>query len=631
MVKKIFIVLVFLIFLIVPQKVLAEGEFATSYDVVYDIDESGVATVTERISLKNLTSESYASEFKLTIGSTQVSDIKASDPGGALDVTSTQKNNLTTINLKFNQQVAGLGKTLPWTLSFKSKDFAEKSGKVWQVWIPRIASSTNLESYNLTLSVPQNFGDPSSISPSPKSQTVSSGRIFLTFDKNQLTNSGVSANFGTIQLFDFDLTYHLENKNLVPVLTNIALPPDSAYQDIIYQRIEPKPLNVTIDNDGNFLAWYKLSRGQKLDVTAIGSAKLYTKSKVKNPVLSNTLREKYTKSDKYWEKDNPQIADKLNEIFKENPVPDQTSRASAIFNYVVNALKYDKNRLQGDIERLGAVTALKNPDSAICMEFSDLFIALARAAGIPARELDGFAYTANTALRPLSLKGDILHAWPEYWDEKRGWVMVDPTWQNTTGGVDYFNKLDLNHFVFTVKGLSSETPVPAGSYKYEGSESRDVKVALSETDFLGKPQISAELITQNPVIAGFPGTIKVRLRNIGNALYHFQPLSLNAGRLVVLDGFDNNSGDIPAFGQVEFEYKLRAKSFFDSYQDTIVATLGSQKFYLDVTVAPFVLFRTIPLVIGGIAGLMVLIYLSVLGLHFYRFKLHSPRGGAGKK
>lgn len=622
MLKRIFIAAAVFFLFIFPQPVLATDNFASSYDVVYDIDESGITTVTEKITLRNLTSESYASQFKLTIGSTDVFDIKASDPGGALDVQVGQKDNLTTINTKFNQQVAGLGKTLPWTLSFKSKDFAEKSGKVWQVWVPKVVPSANLESYNLTLSVPVSFGEPSSVSPVPKSQTISSGRIFLTFDKNQLTSSGVSANFGTIQIFDFDLTYHLQNKNLVPILTKIALPPDTAFQDVIYQRIEPKPLNVTLDEDGNFLAWYRLTRGQKLDVKLIGSAKLYTKSKVQNPALSDDLRVIYTKADKYWEKDNPQILGKLDEIFKENPSPDTTSRAKAIFGYVVNTLKYNPKRLTGDIERLGAVTVLNNPDWAVCMEFADLFITLMRAASIPARELEGFAYTTNPALRPLSLKGDILHAWPEFWDEKRGWVMVDPTWQNTTGGVDYFNKLDLNHFVFAVKGLSSQTPIPAGSYKLESRDSRDVKVTLSDNDFLGKPQVDAQIIASSPIISGFPGKISVKIRNSGNALFPAASLGITASHVNILNA-QSNSGAIPPFGWAEFDFNLRSKSLFDSYQDTIMVTLGNQKFSKDVTVAPFFLFRTIPLVISGVVGIMVLVYFVVLAGHFYRFRIRK--------
>ena len=38
---------------------------------------------------------------------------------------------------------------------------------------------------------------------------------------------------------------------------------------------------------------------------------------------------------------------------------------------------------------------------------------------------------------------------------------VDPTWGDTTGGVDYYNFFDLNHIVFAYNGKSSEQPPPA--------------------------------------------------------------------------------------------------------------------------------------------------------------------------
>lgn len=621
MVKKITVIFAFFLILILPKSVLAAGEFTTSYDVLYDIGEDGLTTVTEKITLKNLTSESYASKFKLTIGATQISDIKASDPGGALAVTSEQKGAQTTIGVQFNQQVAGMGKTLPWTLSFRSKDFAEKLGLIWEIRIPKISSSQDLQSYNVTVSVPQSFGPVSLITPTPKSQTSSSGKTFLTFDMNQLKTSGISATFGTHQLFDFDLSYHLENKNLMPILTNIALPPDTPYQDVIYQRIDPAPLNVTVDNDGNYLAWYRLNRNQRLDIKVYGSVKLYTASKVRNPVLNETLRKKYTSADKYWEKDNPQIVNKLQEILSEDPVTDSAQKAKLIFDFVVSYLKYDSGRLKGNLERLGAVTVLNNPESAVCMEFTDLFIALARAAGIPARELNGYAYTSNTTLRPLSLGQDILHAWPEYWDEKRGWVMVDPTWENTTGGADYFSKLDLNHFTFAIKGFSSSAPVPAGSYKYATNDSKDVKVTLSDTDFLGKPQINIAISAADPVWSGFPGKVKIKITNTGNAVYPSNPLTITASKLAILGAEGQSTGLIPPFGSAEFEYDLRTKSLFESYSDQILVLTAGQEFTKDVKVMPFVLFQTVPMMAGGVAGLMIVIYLAILGTLIYKKRL----------
>lgn len=624
MVKKILLAFC-LLFLLVP-KALAAEQFSTSYDVVYDIDSSGITTVTEKIALTNLTSEYYASQFKLIIGATQISDIKASDGGGAMEVKSNQVGSTTEINVKFNQQVAGLNKTLPWTLQFKSRDFAEKQGKVWEVRAPKVSSTTNLSSYNLVVAVPKEFGDPTAISPTPKSQTVSNGKMFLSFDATALEQSGVSASFGTHQLFDFDLSYHLENNNLVPVLTNIALPPDTAYQDVIYQRIEPRPLNVTVDDDGNYLAWYKLNRNQKIDVKVIGSSKLYTQSKVKNPFLDLNLRKKYTQSDKYWEKDQPQIQAKLTEII--GNTQDSSEKVKLIYRFVVNTLKYDSERLKNPdkngVDRYGAVTTLNNPDQAVCMEFTDLFIALARAASIPSRELDGFAYTANPTLRPLSLTKDILHAWPEYWDDKKGWVMVDPTWENTTQGVDYFNKFDLNHFVFVVKGSSSQTPIPAGSYKYAGEDSHDVKVSLSENDFLGTPRLDVVITSPNPILAGFPSKINIKVANLGNSIYPSTNFTLQAAKLTIL-GDNRNLGPVPAFGSADFDLDIRTKTLFDKFDDQIIVLVGNQKFFKDVQITPFLIFQTIPLVSIGLVGLMGLIYLSVLGVRLYASKFSGQK------
>lgn len=596
-----------------------QAEFATTYDVLYDIAETGTTTVTEKIALKNLTSEYFAKEFKLTIGATSIFDVLASDPSGPLELEVEQKDTSSSISVKFNQQVVGSGKILPWTLGFKSKDFAEKTGKVWEVRAPKVSSSGNLEEYNLTISVPVEFGEPNLISPTPKSQTVSSGKMFLTFDASQLKESGVSASFGTIQLFDFDLKYHLKNDSLVTVLTNIALPPDTFYQDVIFNKLEPKPLNVTVDEDGNYLAWYRLSRGQKLDVRFLGSAKLYTSPKVKNPTLPLDLRKKYTLAQKYWEKDHPQIMTQLAAILGPEPKSTQES-VRLIYRFVVNSLKYNQQRLKENIERYGAVTALNNTDSAVCMEFTDLFIALTRAAGIPARELNGYAHTSNPKLRPLSLTKDILHAWPEYWNDQIGWIMVDPTWESTTGGVDYFSKLDLNHFVFVIKGLSSTQPAPAGSYKYTNTDSKDVQVSITEDDFLGKPQINVETEINEPILAGLPSKVKIIINNMGNSVFPSNNFKLVSDKLTILDGDKQHLGPIPAFGTATFEFNLRTRSPFDSFEDQIRILIGSQQFSKDVKVQPFFLLGNLPVFLVGAIALMIALYISVLGLLIYRKK-----------
>ena len=597
-----------------------EKDFSTSYDVIYDVGADGITAVTEKIILRNLTSQYYATQFSLNIGSTQISDISASDPGGSMEVKQDLKGTSTKLTVKFNQQIAGKDKTLAWTLKFKSKDFAQHLGKIWEVTLPKIVPDLNLEGYNLVLNVPSNFGEPGSITPNPKKTESTSGKTILTFTKDALLQSGVLAIFGETQVFDFNLNYHLKNPGLIPTLTSIALPPDTEYQDVSFSAIYPKPLNITLDSDGNYLAWYRLKRAQTLDAVVTGAAKLYLNSRVKNPNLDPALRQKYLASSKFWESNHPAIKSKLVEILGTNPPTINFEKARLIHRFVANTLKYNPSRLSDSMtKRLGAVTALNNPTEAVCMEYTDLFIALARAGGIPAREINGFAFSSNSNLRPLSLQKDVLHSWPEIFDEEKGWVMIDPTWEGTTGGVDYFSKIDLNHFAFVRKGISSEQPLPAGSYKVSDS-SKDVDVHFSDKEFNAKPTLNIAVETPQPAVAGFPNKIKVRVENQGNLLAQSSFISLIAANLIVLDSV-LRTGPIPAFGSSTFEFNIRSKSLLDEFDDVVEVTVGNQKIQKPLNVKPFIVFRNFPFVLFGLIGIVALIYFGILGGFIYKRRI----------
>lgn len=608
--KLLFLVAFLSAFFLYPFKVFAAEEFSSSYDVTYQVGTDGITQVTQKITLKNLTSKYYASNFTLSIGSTTVSDVSATDEAGVMETKVENQGNKTSITVKFNQQVAGSDKKQTFTLKFNSKDFAQSLGKTWEANLPRIPDTADIESYNLVLSVPLSFGDPTSISPNPKSSSQTFDRLFYTFDKNQLKNSGISVNFGTIQVFDFNLKYHLDNSSLFPVLTSVALPPDTNFQDVLISRITPQPENVTVDEDGNYLAWYRLARRSKQDVIVNGSAKLYIASKDKKFLqLSQSQIQNLTKSDQYWEKDNPTITATLAEIFKDGTPKSNRDKAKLIYIYVVNTLKYDTSRLNSsNIERLGAVTALNNPKSAVCMEFTDLFIALARGASIPTREMDGFAYSQNKSLRPSSLSLDLLHAWPEYFDDEKGWVMVDPTWENTSGGVDYFSKFDLNHLVLAIKGNSSKLPYT----------SDDVKVSISEGDFIVKPQVEVSASIPDTIWAGLPASLDVKIINLGNSAQGAGQLLVNTGKINVLEKNDINLGPIPPFGSVTYKFNLRTPLVWQNFDETVQISVAGQKITKKVTVKPLLLSQPVPFLLIGLLLMLGLGYGGILGLHIYK-------------
>lgn len=606
MIYKIFVSIFFaLLFFSLTTVSKAQSEFSDSYEVNYDVGVDGITDVSENVTLTNLTDTYFASSYNLSIGSTTVSEVSASDSGGKMQTEVQNKDNQTLITIKFNQQITGYGKKQNFTLKYKSKDFAQKIGKTWEINLPRIEKKEDIDSFHETLSVPLSFGEPTSIIPQPILEFDKSGRLYFTFDKNQLEKSGVSLDFGTNQIFDFKLTYDLKNPSFLAKITSLALPSDTNYQDILISSIEPKPLNVTIDADGNYLAWYQIQKRENLEVKVQGLAKLYIKPQADNfSSLTDSQIKTWTKPDKYWEKDNPVILAALKEIFKDEKPNGSREKAKLIYRYVVNTLTYDPSRLN-NLERLGAVTALNNQQKAVCMEFTDLFIALTRASGIPARELDGYAYSQNKNLRPLSFKPDLLHSWPEYFDEKKGWVMVDPTWENTSGGVDYFNKFDLNHLVLAIKGESSVKPNPADS----------VTAEISEAEFKPLSNAQVEIKINDTLWAGFPSSAEILISNIGTKVLLSSKMEMSASKLLILNSQTVSTPSIPPHGYFSYKIDLRSPFVWKNLEDEIIINYLGQNYSKTINIKPIFFIIPIPYLFVAFIALLSFNYLAILFIH----------------
>lgn len=464
------------------------------YLINYEVAQSGLTTVTYQVNVDNLTTRYYVSEYDLIIPSTKLEKIMAADRGGKIIPQVTANEATTRIHLKFNEPVVGRGNTLTFSLSYVTSEVAQKNGRIWEINLPPKTKDPQIIDYAVSLKVPKKFGQPSYIFPKPQKNSIW---------KNEEIENGVSIAYGDYQLFKFLLKYHLANPKIFPIFTEITLPSDNAYQRLQFERIEPQPVSTRQDEDGNWLARYDLSPGKKLDVQVLGIAKVLAFPDP-NYLQGKTTVAKYLTEQKYWEVSDSKIQKKGQEL--------KTPRA--IYDFVVSTLKYDYEKAQNGGKRVGAKEAFKNPSKAICVEFTDLFIALARAAGIPAREVDGFAYTTNSRLRPLSLTQDILHAWPEYWDsDRQTWVMIDPTWAATTGGIDYFQKLDFNHFALAIRGISSESPFPAGSYKLEETSGKDVNVEFSLEEWKDSPSqldLSWELPSYAFSVFGLDGAVEIK-------------------------------------------------------------------------------------------------------------------------
>lgn len=469
--RNIVVFIIFSFFFIFPIKAYAVEEFTTSVIVTYDIPVQGTPVVKNEIHIKNNFSSMYSTQFALEIGSTSLRSIRAYDQlGKDIPITATQTEKRTSMALSFPDKILGKDKERVFTIEYEQPDAVMMTGRVLEVDVPRLAQPEMFQQYVVRIQVPQQYGTPAATAPSSyTAEPTEHGQIF-TFTTHAA--EGINMLFGESQHYAFTMKYTLNNPSISQGISQIALPPDTAFQRVVYTNIEPRPDTINRDDDGNWIATYTVEAQKKLVVTATGIATVYLRPSVS--IDSTTDPKHYLGEQPFWETRNG----KVQELAKQLKTPQE------IYDYLVRTYSYDYARLTAlDQRRRGAATALESPLNTLCQEFTDSFIAIARAAGIPARELNGFAYTENPKLRPLSLVGDLLHAWPEYYDPSRKvWIPVDPTWGNTTNGVDFFTKLDFNHIVFVIHGSSSEKPYSAGMYKVDGTEGRDVEVQLTSLD-----------------------------------------------------------------------------------------------------------------------------------------------------
>lgn len=570
-------------------KTFAAENFSLTNDVTYTVSESEITRVSMNFTLTNKTSDFYAKSHTLTLGFKDIYNISASDPLGPVRFTMKEKNETYEITLRFNQKVVGINKSLPFTVAFDTKNIAKKRGGVWRINIPGLTNVTAFTSFNVHVKIPTSFGIPSYIKPDTVAlKEIEKDSFYtLSFSKKDLQESGISIGYEESQTYIFTLSYHIKNPNLFPVTTHIALPPDTNYQTVEITSLSIPPKNVVKDADGNWLAQYSLRSGEKKDIKVRGKAQV--RLIPQEELLSEDGLKKYLKQNSYWEVTHPSIK----KVAKDLKTPRD------VYNYVVKTLTYDFSRVTDGKERLGALKVLKNPQSAVCLEFTDLFITLSRAAGIPAREVDGYAISENAQTHPMGIQ-DILHAWPEYYDkDKKSWIMVDPTWGKTTGGVDYFDIFDTDHFAFVIKGMESDYPIPAGGYKTNKS-SKDITIDFVAENAPSKSSFEFNFSFPKEISSLIPTPGKISIKNTGTTALKIPEFTFTSQ-----NGFirhSNQTTTIPPHGYFEKNIIFYPSFSLTKEKDTITIVARDKKIQENIELDPFFIPNPIFFIAGGVTS-----------------------------
>lgn len=215
------------------------------------------------------------------------------------------------------------------------------------------------------------------------------------------------------------------------------LPP---YQEVLERSVSAQNFRTFEDEYGNLIAEFDLS-----GLPPGKSARVEIHYKVKVNRLAYDLAQCegnlpswYTSPELYIESNNPQIRSLATQLAQGKSTPCEQARA--FYDYIGDNLVYTFNGTDW-----GAQAALGEM-GADCSEYASLMAALSRAAGIPARYLEGVLFlepeTADLARRE--------HAWLEIYLPNIGWAPVDPTLGRSLGLREkYFAANSPDHIVVT--------------------------------------------------------------------------------------------------------------------------------------------------------------------------------------
>lgn len=252
--------------------------------------------------------------------------------------------------------------------------------------------------------------------------------------------AALSQEFNGVYVRSLKHDIQIANRSPVPVKGELFIPlvkNETSRRYVILHNVSSSSetqSSIQTDSHGNiYFHLYELQIDGKQTFTtkleyhvlSFNTRYLINSTAVGNYDTSSDLYRKYTSPEELIECDHSNITSLSRSLTGDTA--DWHGKVFKIYDFVRGHISY-----QVQDEERGALWALKT-GVGDCSEYSYLFVALCRAAGIPARIKAGFAFHRE---------GETLedgHMWAEYFMENYGWTPVDVSWK-------LFDMIDDKHF-----------------------------------------------------------------------------------------------------------------------------------------------------------------------------------------
>lgn len=370
----------------------------------------------------------------------------------------------------------GIGQSRTFEVRYKNYGLSEATGALFDIFAPgfsegfKFSNNNTVFSFDTKVLVSRKLGEINFAAPESEKNTTTSYNEF-SFSQESLKGTNVWIQVGTSQYYKFVITQEVKasekiNKGYYNEY-KLVLPRDifegEIEQKVYFQSFDPSPKEIVQDEEGNLIATFKVLSSEDRTITIAGYAELSKTGLDVSEKNSGTLDQidtqsnsNYLGSSEYWEVDASEIQQLGQELKgQENNVYEIIEKT---YQHIVDTIDYSEVKRFGINERQGALKTLQG-GAAVCMEYSDLFLALARAQNIPTRAAFGYGYDAR-----LGVDQQEAHQWVQsYIPAQDRWISIDVTWGESgptlIGG-------DLNHFYTHVASLDPNTPPSVSRTSY---------------------------------------------------------------------------------------------------------------------------------------------------------------------
>lgn len=215
-------------------------------------------------------------------------------------------------------------------------------------------------------------------------------------------------------------------------------------QHVQAQRVEPAPLrNITdaLDNSFALFTIDRLHAGQNWTAAFTTTVELKGMDINLRPRSAGTYlgeQDEFLLPVGLVDSNSPVVQAKARQL--EDPAGDVFQTVWNIYNFIVDKLAYQQQ--PGEWSASWALTHGEGGSA----ELGNVFVALARASGIPARRLSGWGEPFNISETRTSNR--FAHGWAEFYTPTYGWVPADPTF-GKTNRFDNLGRPDDQHVVMT--------------------------------------------------------------------------------------------------------------------------------------------------------------------------------------